>query len=330
MLLALFNVLLGIAGFLIAFYIFHKKTHQTLLVCPIGSDCNAVVHSEYSKLFGIPVERLGMVYYFLITTFYAAALFTPVLTHGLVHFVMLGITLGAFLFSVYLVAIQAIVIRQWCAWCLGSATVSTLMFVANFVLNDTNAIPYLVEYKGFIVLIHGIAAAVGLGAATTTDFLFFRFLKDKKISQGENDIMNSLSKVIWMALALMIITGIGIYLPQTEILNQTPKFLAKMTVLGVIIVNGFALNIVIAPRLTKINFDKDVAAKDDAGDFMRHLAFALGAVSITSWYFVFIMGSLRKVSLSYDVLVLIYLAVLVVGLLGSQLFAERVRRMKGE
>jgi|JI10StandDraft_1071094.scaffolds.fasta_scaffold41236_6 uncharacterized membrane protein len=330
MLLALLNVLLGIVGFCIAFYIFHKKTHETLLVCPIGSDCNAVVHSDYSKLLGIPVERIGMVYYFLITTFYAAALFTPALTHGLVHFIMLGITLGAFVFSIYLVGIQAIVIKQWCVWCLGSATVSTLMFLANFILNDTNAIPYLVEYKGFIVLIHGIAAAIGLGAATTTDFLFFRFLKDKKISQGESDIMDALSKVIWMALGLMIITGVGIYLPQTDVLNHTAKFLAKMTVLGVIIINGFALNIVIAPRLTKINFDKDVAAENDSKDFIRHLAFALGAVSITSWYFVFIMGSLRKVSLSYDILILIYLAVLIVGLLGSQLFAERVRTMKGE
>lgn len=328
MILAITNVILGVIGFCIAFYIFHKKSHETALVCPIGSDCDSVVHSEYSEFFGVPVERLGMLYYLLITIFYALAIFFPTLTDGLIHFIMLGVTLGSFLFSAYLVSVQGFVLHEWCAWCLGSAAVSTMIFLANFFLVDLSITSYLVEYKGIIVLLHGIAAAIGVGGATITDTLFFKYLSDKKISKDEGSTLKTLSTVIWFALGLLVLTGVGLYLPEQEALLQTPKFLVKMIVVAVLILNGVALNLVISPKITKIKFDDQEPIRDVKNDLLRHVAFALGAVSIISWYFVFILGSLRKVNMDFDSIILIYLLILVVGILGSQFFAEHIRRCK--
>lgn len=62
---------LGVCGFLVARHIYkHKKPNQTPLVCPLKFDCDTVVHSDYSKVFGIPVEILGMIYYALLSVAY--------------------------------------------------------------------------------------------------------------------------------------------------------------------------------------------------------------------------------------------------------------------
>ena len=319
------NVVLGIIGLGIAFYIYHKKHHAAPLVCPIGSDCDAVVHSDYAEFFGIPLEKIGLLYYFLITAFYATAFFVPLLNEGMIHFIMLGVTLGSFLFSLYLIAIKAFVLHEWCTWCLGSATVSTLIFVANFFVADLDIMPYLVEYKLLILLLHGIGAAVGLGAAVVTDFLFFKFLKDGKVSVFEDDVMRTLSRIIWFALGIMVLSGIGLFLPRAEELAESSKFLVKMVALSVIILNGVALNLVITPQLTKIDFSKDIHLLPPQTRKMRKLAFALGAVSITSWFTVFILGSMRSVALSFGDLLILYLGIVVIAVCFSQVTVGHVR-----
>src|SRR3989338_1491242 len=101
------------------------------------------------------------------------------------------------------------------------------------------------EYRTAILIFHLIAAAIGLGGATITDVFFFRFLKDFKISEMEFGILKVLSQVIWFALALVIITGIGLYLPASERLLVSSKFLVKMVVVAVIVANGVILNLLI-------------------------------------------------------------------------------------
>jgi len=328
MILPITNIILGIIGFSIALHIYIKKNKKALLVCPIGSDCNAVVHSEYSKFFGISVERLGMLYYIMIVIFYVFALFFPLMTYGLMHFAMLGVTLGSFLFSAYLVAVQGFVLHEWCAWCLGSASVSTMIFLANFILVDLGIIPYLVEYKNYIVLLHGFAAALGVGGATITDTLFFKYLADGRISNKEASTLKTLSTVIWFSLGLLVITGVGLYLPEKEILAHSSKFLAKMITVGVLVINGVALNLIVSPRITKIDFDNESNVKNEKNTLLRHVAFALGAVSIVSWYFVFILGSLRNISSEFHRIILVYLLAIIISVLASQFFAEHIKRRK--
>ena len=56
-------ILLGIVGFSIASYIYNKKRNKKKLICPIHSNCEQVINSNYSKILGIPVEILGIIYY---------------------------------------------------------------------------------------------------------------------------------------------------------------------------------------------------------------------------------------------------------------------------
>ena len=93
---------LGLCGFMVARHIYKHKKINKPLVCPIKFDCHAVVHSDYSKFIGLPLEFLGMTYYAFISIVYLFLIFfRGVIPSASIYFLVL-ISLTAFLFSVYL------------------------------------------------------------------------------------------------------------------------------------------------------------------------------------------------------------------------------------
>lgn len=306
------------AGFSIASYIRHKKRSNEHLVCHIGSDCGAVVHSDYSKFFGVPVELLGMAYYGLTAIGHATYIIFPGFLPDWSPLFLLALSLIGFLFSAYLIFIQALVLKQWCTWCIFSACLCTLIFGSALFLFGAHIVALLAANKSIIVLIHAVAMAIGLGAATLTDIFFFKFLKDFKISESETDVMHTLSQVIWFALALVVLTGLGLFIPEAGQLVETPKFLVKVIVVAVVIINGAVLNLYITPRLTQISFGEAHNHKPGELHHMRKVAFMLGGISITSWYTAFLLGSLRKVPFSFPTILACYCLVLALAIIASQ------------
>lgn len=119
--------------FLAAFIHFKKRLHHPL-VCPIGHSCDPVVHSDYSRFMDIPVEILGVIYYTIMVVAYAATLALPALHSGLLGVVLVFLSAVALLFSLYLTAIQAFILREWCTWCLISATLCAVIFFVGLKL----------------------------------------------------------------------------------------------------------------------------------------------------------------------------------------------------
>ena len=121
----------AVAGFLIANYIHRHKSsvERKPLVCPLKFECESVIHSDYASFFGIEVTVLGMVYYGLVAVAYILFLMTPVLADPMTIFYINSATIVAFSFSIYLTAIQAFQIKQWCSWCLISASLCTIIFL---------------------------------------------------------------------------------------------------------------------------------------------------------------------------------------------------------
>ena len=119
---------LGVAGFLIASYILRTKTRHKALVCPLGHDCDAVVHSKYNALFGIPNEALGLLYYGAVILF---GLLTAGGVTSLWNIPLLlpfGLaSLGALCMSIALTYIQVAILHHYCTWCLASAGVNVLI-----------------------------------------------------------------------------------------------------------------------------------------------------------------------------------------------------------
>lgn len=313
-------IFFGIAGFILAGYVYITKERKENLVCPMDGKCDEVVNSRYSKFIGIPVEILGMIYYAFIAIAYTFIILNSETVSDLFKFLMTGVTVGAFLFSVYLVFIQAFILRMWCTWCLFSAGFSTFIFVTAVFGADFSLVALLAQYKGFIIILHALSAAIGVGAATITDIFFFKFLKDYRISESEHSIMETLSGVIWVALGLLVITGVGLYLPESERFLASSKFLTKVVAVSVLIINGVLLNLSISPRMMEITFGDNFSHQKGELHFMRKLAFALGAISISSWYVVFILGSLKSIPVTPRTGITLYLLLLVVAVVGSQIF----------
>ena len=312
-------IFIAFAGFLLAAYIRHKKVSKETLICPLRANCDTVIFSDYSKFFGIPVELLGMAYYLTIAVAYGVFVSVSAEMPQLLVFGVFSATVVAFLFSLYLTFVQAFALKQWCTWCLISASICTVIFGLAILASSYDPTMILREYRAVILILHLIAAAIGLGTATITDVFFFKFLKDFKISELEASVLNALSQVIWFALALIILTGIGLYLPASERLLDSSKFLVKMIVVAIIVVNGAFLNLLISPKLVHISFCGSHEHQSGELRKLRKLAFALGAISITSWYSAFILGALHKLSFSFPELLSVYLALVAVAVIGSQI-----------
>lgn len=312
------TIFLGFGGFLTAFYISTKKRSHTGLVCPINSDCDKVVHSTFSKFFGIPLEYIGMSYYLLLTITYGAMVLTPSIRTGLFTFVVFFATFLAFLFSAYLVLLQGLVIKDWCFWCLTSASLSTIIFILSLLSTWDMIIPLFQQFRLIMLFLHIFGVSVGLGGAVIADTLFFKFLKDLKISHFESSILKTISQLIWSALALVTISGVGLFLADINGLLGSDKFIVKMIIMVVIFINGALLHFFIHPTLTQISFGKRHHHEQGELHWYRRRAFISGAVSISSWLSVFVLGMLPRTQ-PFNLLELLvaYLLVLLFAISGG-------------
>ncbi len=173
--------------------------------------------------------------------------------------------------------------------------------------------------REIIVFIHALSAGVGIGAVFTTDFLFFKFTKeDRRLSEKNAEIMKGLSRIIWIAITLLLASGI--YLVATKMaVMQNPKFLLKMIVVAIVLLNGLLLNIFLTPRLHRIAFHDDVLAPTDSHDNVRKIAMASGAISAFSWATAFLLGKLNTIPFSLAIGAGIYFAILAIIALGANL-----------
>lgn len=185
---------------------------------------------------------------------------------------------------------------------------------------------FFISIKPIVVILHALSAAVGLGSIVVTDSLFFQFLKDFKISQKEDDTLRTISKVVWVAIIALFLTGLILYLSAPMDYLAKSKFIVKLVIFVIIVANGMVLNWYLTPHLKKIAFGPVVAEPSLRLRFLRRLAFASGVVSIISWVSVFLLGSLRSIPLTVVQGLVIYFGMCSIAVIGSQLYATWVKR----
>lgn len=125
----------GVVGLLLANHIRKKKkkNKNQPFVCPLNFDCHNVVTSRYSKFLGIPLDLWGILYYGFIVVSYTSFFVKPELKTDVVVYGVMGVSLIAFVVSLYLTFVQAFRLKEWCSWCLFSAGLCTIIFLAAFV-----------------------------------------------------------------------------------------------------------------------------------------------------------------------------------------------------
>ncbi len=125
---SMIGTLFSIAGFAVSFYIYRKQQAKKPLMCPRNAPCETVISSPQASTFGVSNTVLGMAYYAVTFLFFAIRMG---MNSFLADVLLLILTTGGFLFSLYLVGVQHFVIKQWCVWCLGSAVAATAIFLAT-------------------------------------------------------------------------------------------------------------------------------------------------------------------------------------------------------
>lgn len=191
-------------------------------------------------------------------------------------------------------------------------------------MSDT--IEFFKEYKTISVIVHVLSVVVGMGSALVSDILFNLYIKDKKIQKHENKTLSKLSAIVWISLVFIVLSGLALFLSDPIKYSQSVKFLVKMTVVGVIIVNGYAFWRLIHPALRKLNFtDINMHHKYVK---IRKASFAMGAVSLASWLLAFILGMLGHIPLTYLEAISGYIALCFGGILFSQIVEYKITHGK--
>jgi uncharacterized membrane protein len=121
-------LVLAFCGLADAAYLTEHVLSGTAVICNVQglSDCNTIIGSQYSRLFGIPLAELGVFFYALLFIFAALEIFV---FHRFLRRVIQVFSVGGMVASVYFVLLQAFVIRAFCVYCLTSAVITFFILV---------------------------------------------------------------------------------------------------------------------------------------------------------------------------------------------------------
>jgi uncharacterized membrane protein len=117
--------LVGIAD---AFYVAQASYTGQPIWCAILEGCNTVVKSPYARLFGVPASYVGLAFYVHMFGLAALLALDP-FSRGL-RFGALVYTAAGVCYSGYFAYLQVVAIRALCLYCLISAVLTVLLFIA--------------------------------------------------------------------------------------------------------------------------------------------------------------------------------------------------------
>jgi hypothetical protein len=191
--------------------------------------------------------------------------------------------------------------------------------------------PTATPYHDLWLVLHLVTFALGTGTAIFNDILFVRALRRPATASWSGEQLAVASAVIWAALLFVVVSGVALTLPRADELLRSGRYLTKMAVVVVILVNGIRLHLVLLPRLTEAFFRVGATSAGSAIlPTLRRQAFVAGAISSGSWLSAVALGGLPDLPNGALVYPLCYLLVLGGGvctaLLADRLYARRLRR----
>jgi len=172
-----------------------------------------------------------------------------------------------------------------------------------------------------------LGLVLGVGATTVADILFLSFLKDLRISVEESSILKVVSQITWLGIALLLLADGLLYFGMPNLL-AVPAHAAGLLLIAVIAANAIFLNLFVAPKLVRISFGEVKAPLVRDLLFVRRFAISLLAVSLVSWYSLFVVYFLGDVLYSLSDIATVYIGVVLVTLLLSWYYGKSIGKQK--
>ena len=127
--LYLVAALLALLGLADALYLTIEHLTGQSVRCTILAGCSAVLSSPYAVVAGIPLVAVGAAAYFSAFSLAVLTLFG----YRQAGKVLLALVIAMFAVSLWLIYLQAFVIREFCQYCLLSALITTTLLVVVFI-----------------------------------------------------------------------------------------------------------------------------------------------------------------------------------------------------
>jgi len=130
--------LLSLLGMADALYLTVEHVTGQSVKCTIISGCSEVLSSPYAVVAGIPLAALGAAAYFTVFSLATLAAFG----YRAAGTLLTPLIAAMFFVSIWLIYLQAFVIREFCQYCLFSAAITTallvIVVVGRFVLKPAS------------------------------------------------------------------------------------------------------------------------------------------------------------------------------------------------
>jgi uncharacterized membrane protein len=126
-LLTIYSLLCIFSIFIMSYLLVLKLDTNATCGAQILGDCGVINRSPYSEFFNIPVALLGILWFGF--GLVVALLKLKFMQNRLLTLVMLINGAWSILFSLYLIFIEAFVLREWCQYCLLTNVFILLSFI---------------------------------------------------------------------------------------------------------------------------------------------------------------------------------------------------------
>lgn len=309
-------ILLSLAGFTLTLLKNYLRSENEDHQSENLQDDHTVKHIKRMLFLEIPLERIVMVYFLIVSLVYSGMLLFDRLLPG-VELALLLLSASIFLLLIYNL-VMAFKVSESLNWrtitfLSMSAFVALILFFRPEIVGEQllqDAFPYLLT-------VHLLGLILGFGGALILDMMIFHFLKNYSISNREAVIMHIISQMIVLGLILLIVSGIPLVLTDTASYLENPRFLMKMTAVGVVILNGIVLNLYIAPKMGMISLREE---ERESNETLMVVSFISGATSLVSWFAVFIFAMIEILErFSYSTLLIAFLILLGIAVTGALL-----------
>lgn len=177
--------------------------------------------------------------------------------------------------------------------------------------------------KPVLTVVHVLGAVIGAGGALYSDVIFFKALKDKRVDKMELSILRTISVLVWCGLIALILSGTALFFTDPARYMASSKFVAKMAIVLVVTINGVLFHAVHIPFLKRrARMHKELFTDAPKAEDVRLVL--SGIVSMVSWVFALVLGSLQSVPWTATEVLAVYVLAIVFGAVSSTIVMKRL------
>jgi uncharacterized membrane protein len=143
------------------------------------------------------------------------------------------------------------------------------------------------DYQDFILMIHVLGLGWGLGAVTVNMILMMKAEKNPEIAPVVMGLAPSVAKLIWVAIILLVISGVGLAIEGADDIDRTVMAVKHSLVVAMVIIGLFMI-FRMMPKMQKLA----PTGGPPSGDFLalKKKLQALGMINVVLWYVIFVIS----------------------------------------